>query len=107
MVMIKMSVEEEYWEKVKDHFLKMTDVQKQGESLKTKKKMFVMLSKGKFVLKLPKERVEELITSGIGLPYDAGTGKPLKEWVILPIDYRDNWIGYTLEAKKFAKNLAK
>ncbi|MFQ5981702.1 MAG: hypothetical protein ACE5OZ_26455 [Candidatus Heimdallarchaeota archaeon] len=72
-----MSVDE-VWLKVKDHFLKMSDVQKQGESLKTKKKMFVMLSKGKFILKLPKERVKELIRTGEGHPYDPGTGKIMK-----------------------------
>ncbi|MGB5909789.1 MAG: hypothetical protein WBH31_01210 [Promethearchaeia archaeon] len=98
---------EEIWSKVKSHFLKMSDVQKQGESLKTSKKMFVMLSKGKYVAKLPKERVEELINSGEGLPYDPGNGRIMKEWVIIPLEYSDKWIDYALEAKKFVKTLAK
>ena len=98
---------EEIWSNVKSHFLKMSDVQKQGESLKTGKKMFVMLSKGNYVVKLPKERVEELISSGEGLPYDPGNGRFMKEWVIIPIDYSDRWINYALEAKKFAKTLTK
>jgi len=98
---------EEIWSKVKSHFLKMSDVQKQGESLKTSKKMFVMFSKCKYVVKLPKERVEELISSGEGLPYDPGNGRIMKEWVIIPLEYLDKWIDYALEAKKFAKTLAK
>ena len=44
---------EEYWSKIKEHFLKINEVQKQGESLKIRKKMFIMLNKGNFVLKLP------------------------------------------------------
>lgn len=98
---------EEIWSKVKEHFLKSSDVQKQGESLKTRKKMFVMLSKGKYVVKLPKDRVKELITSGEGLPYDPGNGRIMKEWVIISIEHDDKWIEYASEAKEFAKKLAK
>ena len=85
----------------------MKDVKTQGNSLKFKKKMFVMLSKGNFVIKLPKERVEILISSKEGLPYDPGTGKQMKEWVIIPLEFQDKWIEYTEEAKAFAKILAK
>jgi hypothetical protein len=98
---------EEFWSKVKEHYLKMGDVQKQGESLKTSKKMFALFSKGNYVVKLPKDRVQELIESGIGLPYDPGNGKIMKEWVIIPEEYSDKWIEYALEAKAFAKTLAK
>ena len=98
---------EEYWYKVKDHYLKMKDVQKQGESLKTRKKMFAMFSYGNYVVKLPKKRVEELISSGDGLPYDPGNGKIMKEWVIIPEEYANKWIDYASEAKTFAKTLAK
>jgi len=98
---------EESWLKVKENFLKMDGVQKQGESLKIRKKMFVMLSKGNYVVKLPKERVEELINSGEGQPYDPGNGRIMKEWVIIPKEYSDKWIEYASEAKQFAKTLAK
>lgn len=98
---------EDYWSKVKNHFLKMSDVQKQGESLKTRKKMFAMSSKGNYIVKLPKERVEELIFSGEGQPYDPGNGRIMKEWVIIPKKYSDKWINYATEAKEFAKTLAK
>ncbi|MHA2366257.1 MAG: hypothetical protein ACXAC7_20040 [Candidatus Hodarchaeales archaeon] len=101
-----MSVEES-WLKVKEHYLKMSDVQKQGESLKTKRKMFVMLNKGNFVVKLPKNRVSELISSGEGQPYDPGNGRIMKEWVIIPTDFRDKWIDFASDARKFAKKLAK
>ena len=76
---------EKSWSKVKEYYLKMSGVQEQGESLKISKKMFAMLSKGNYVVKLPKERVAELIASGEGLPYDPGNGKFMKEWVIIPV----------------------
>ena len=99
---------ENEWVKVKEHFLKISGVQKQGDSIKIKKKMFAMLNKGvKFVLKLPKDRVDELINSGNGQPYDPGNGKIMKEWVIIPMDVKEKWIEYTNEAMKFAKKLAK
>jgi hypothetical protein len=97
----------EIWMKVKENFLKMSDVQKQGESLKTQKKMFALFSKDKFIVKLPKERVEELINSGNGLPYDYGNGKIMKEWVIIPEENVDKCIEYASEAKTFAETLAK
>lgn len=66
-----------------------------------------MLSKGNYVVKIPKERVEELIFSGEGLPYDPGNGKIMKEWVIIPEKLSEKWIEYASESKKFAKTLAK
>ncbi|QEE16992.1 hypothetical protein DSAG12_02824 [Promethearchaeum syntrophicum] len=99
---------EEYWLKIKEYFLKMRDVQKQGESLKIKKKMFAMLNKeGNFVIKLPKDRVNELLRIKEGKPYDPGNGKIMKEWVIIPVEFSDKWINYTKEAKKFAESLIK
>ena len=98
---------EETWSNVKEQFLKMPEVQKQGESLKIWKKMFAMLNKGRFVVKLPKERVEKLLNSGNGLPYDPGNGKIMKEWVTIPEEYSHKWIEYASEAKEFAKTLAK
>jgi hypothetical protein len=98
---------EELWSKVKAHFLKMSDIQKQGESLKSSKKMFAMFQKGNYVLKLPKERVEELVNSGEGQPYDPGNGRIMKEWVIIPIENSVKWIEYASEAKQFVKGLVK
>ena len=98
---------EEYWSKIKEHFLKMSEVQKQGESLKIRRKMFIMLSKGNFVLKLPRDRVSALIRLGEGKPYDPGNGKIMKEWVIIPSEFSDKLIEYAEEAKIYAKSLAK
>lgn len=97
----------DFFEKLKERFLQMKDVKKQGNSLKFKKKMFVMLSKGNFVVKLPAERVSELVTTGKGLPYDPGNGKFMKEWVIIPIENSKKWEEFSLEAKNFVSTLFK
>lgn len=85
----------------------MKDVKKQGNSLKIKKKMFAMLNKGNFVIKLSGERVNQLRASGEGLPYDPGTGKHMKEWIIIPLENSEKWIDYAQEAKEFVTTLIK
>jgi hypothetical protein len=92
---------------VMQHFLTMENVKKQGNSLKFKTKMFAMLNKEQFVVKLPENRVNELLSSGEGLPYDAGAGKQLKEWVIIPTVSLKKWIEFALEAKDFVSTLIK
>jgi hypothetical protein len=52
-------------------------------TLKAENKIFAMESGGRLVLKLPAARVSALIAAGDGLPFDAGKGKQMKEWVAL------------------------
>jgi len=101
-----MSATDEF-SKLMDHFLKMKDVKKQGNSLKYKTKMFAMLNKERFVVKLPEDRVKSLISSGDGLPFDVGTGKPQREWVIIPMETFEKWISFAQEAKEFVTTLTK
>src|SRR5258708_37303806 len=51
-------------------------------ALKLDGRIFAMMnSKGRFVVKLPRERVEELVGLGQGQHFDPGHGRLMKEWL--------------------------
>jgi len=53
-----------------------------SRALKVHGKIFAMMtSRNEFVVKLAKERVEEFVAQDVGDYFDAGKGKPMKEWL--------------------------
>lgn len=54
-----------------------------SDALQVGGRIFAMHRRGRLVLKLPRERVATLVASGDGEPFDAGKGKPMKEWIML------------------------
>ena len=72
-------------------------------ALKVNGKIFAMMSsKGKFVVKLPKERVDDLVAAGQGEYFDPGRGRLMKEWVAVP-EENAPWIELAKEAHLFVK----
>ncbi|MGH2396884.1 MAG: MmcQ/YjbR family DNA-binding protein [bacterium] len=65
-------------------------------------KIFAMLVKGKFVAKLPKERVDELVSGGKGEYFDPGHGRLMKEWVAVEAGSA-SWVELAREAYRFVK----
>jgi hypothetical protein len=63
-----------------------------------------MVRRGRLVLKLPRQRVAELIGSGDGGTYDAGKGRPMREWVCLEPTRHDNWLDLATEALEFVSS---
>jgi hypothetical protein len=53
-----------------------------ASALKVNGKIFAMTSaRGQFVVKLPRERVAELVRAGKGELFDTGGGRKMKEWL--------------------------
>ena len=66
-------------------------------------KIFAMLARGKFVAKLPRSRVDELVRVGTGARFEAGRGRPMKEWVAVGAG-RADWIALAKEAYRFVRH---
>lgn len=49
--------------------------------LKVDGKIFAMVVRGSLVVKLPKSRVEELVSKKAGTYFDPGHGRLMKEWI--------------------------
>lgn len=88
--------------KLKEHFAGVDGVVvnagRGAQGMKIGSKMFAMFYKGDLVLTLPPERVAELIDAGRALPFDPGTGKPMKNRVLIPASKKRSWIGLSEEA---------
>ncbi|MEM7343260.1 MAG: hypothetical protein AAF485_03385, partial [Chloroflexota bacterium] len=81
---------------VKDHFRNNPNVViaegKGAQGLKHNGKMFAMFYKGDLTVKLNPETVKKVIETGEALPHDPGTGKPMKDRVLIPASQKDRWI---------------
>lgn len=66
-------------------------------------RIFAMLVRGQLVLKLPRPRVDELVESGHGVRFDAGKGKPMREWFVLSPTSQKQWLPLAHEAMDFVK----
>ncbi len=80
-----------------------SDGKKFGSSaLKIHNKIFAMLVRGKFVVKLPKSRVDALIAAGSGERFDPRhDGRLMKEWITLETVSEEEALSLAREAMSF------
>jgi len=69
-------------------------------------RIFAMLMNAELVVKLPKARVDELVATGTGTRLGSGRGRPLKEWVTVPVVHCADWQGLTDDALAFVDGRA-
>jgi hypothetical protein len=70
--------------------------------LKIDGKIFAMFGRGKFVAKLPKQRVDELVSKEMGERFDPGHGRLMKEWIAMS-SHNGEWPALAKEAYQFVK----
>jgi len=67
-------------------------------------RIFAMVSGDRLVLKLPAARVAALVGNGDGSQFDAGKGRPMKEWVALADHDGVAWHELAREALAFVRS---
>ena len=73
-----------------------------ASGLKINNKVFAMVSsKGEFVVKLPRDRVDALVASRDGTRFDPGHGRLMKEWLAVSPKSKLDWLALAKEAMAF------
>lgn len=90
-----------------DHFAEFSEVELPGpkgaQGLKYQGKMFAMFYKGDLTVKLPENRVIRIIKAGEGFPHDPGTGKAMKDRVLISYDKKYTWIKFCEESLNYVR----
>jgi TfoX/Sxy family transcriptional regulator of competence genes len=72
-----------------------------ASGLKVEGKLFAMLSKGELVVKLPRQRAEQLVAEGTARPFDPGHGRLMKQWATISARESRSWDELAEEARRF------
>jgi hypothetical protein len=72
-------------------------------ALRYRGKIFAMFVRGALVVKLPGQRVDELVDASHGARFDANKGTPMREWFTAAPDCPLSWSALTNEALDFAR----
>jgi hypothetical protein len=72
-----------------------------ARALRVDGKIFAMLdSKGRFVVKVPRARAEELVARGQAVHFEPVPGRPMKEWLVVT-GRRPSWSAVAREAYEY------
>lgn len=74
--------------------------------LRYRRRFFAMLHGDDLVVKLPADRVTELVDAGAGARFDRGDGRIMREWIALRAAGQDRWPALAAEALRFAQRNA-
>lgn len=73
--------------------------------LRTSKKIFAMMCRGELVVKLPRERVDELVAAGVASRFDARLdGRLMRQWASISSERGLDWEPLALEARRFVSS---
>jgi hypothetical protein len=70
-------------------------------------RIFAMLVRGELVVKLPRQRVDELVESGAARWFDAGKGRPMREWATITTADATAWPDLVAEAHAFVGSIGR
>jgi hypothetical protein len=70
-------------------------------TLQVNARIYATASQGRFVITLPRARADTLIANGTSLPFHAGKGRPMKEWVAIAEHAADQWTKLADKARQF------
>ena len=76
-----------------------------GPGLRIRGKIFAMLVGGRLAVKLPRERIDELVDRGVGVRLETGRARPMKEWITVAATHADDWEGLMGESREFVASL--
>jgi hypothetical protein len=68
-------------------------------------KIFAMFVRGDLVVKLPRQRVDDLVGAGHGERFTANKGTPMREWFTVGPDCPQTWSALAAEALNWAREL--
>jgi TfoX/Sxy family transcriptional regulator of competence genes len=76
-----------------------------SQGLRTGKKFFAIRWHDKLVVKLPRDRLTELVGAGDAQPFEPMEGRAMNGWVV--VDDAVDWGPLTAEARAFVESQAK
>ncbi len=66
-------------------------------------RIFAMLHGSALVVKLPAARVDEAVAGRLGRRFEAGRGRPMREWLEVPTAHAGEWPQLVEEAFRFVR----